>query len=80
MEFTPTQQRILKILSDGRPHSITELRTALNDELAVRCALKVHICHIRKKLRPIGQDILFEITGKIDGTYYSYRHVRLLQG
>lgn len=74
--FTPTQTRILAILSDGTPHTKTELMTALDDELAAPDTLRVHIGQINVKLRTIGQEIICRRLG-----YTSrYQHVRHLNG
>jgi hypothetical protein len=62
--YTPTQQRILGVLSDGRPHWPTELQAVLNDELS-EDGVRRHVCDLRKLLRPIGQDIKRE--------YWQYR-------
>ncbi len=74
-KFTPTQQRIIDVLSDGKPHSRKELKGCLPDELAELKTVNVHIAHIRVKLRPIGEDIICEM-----GSMYQlgFRHVRLL--
>jgi hypothetical protein len=74
--FTPTQSRILAILSDGMPHRPAELKMALaNEELASMNALRVHLAHIRQKLRPRGEDIVCLWGWK---ECHRYRHVRLL--
>ena len=74
--FTPTQQRLLKLLSDGMPHTRKELVKCLDDELTSLDTVNVHISYLRRKLRPIGQDIICEM-----GSSYKlgYRHVRLLR-
>ena len=74
MEFTPTQQSILAILADGLSHRRLDVLKGLNDSQAELNALHTHICMIRKKLRPMGQDIICELNGRA----ISYRHVRLL--
>ncbi len=71
--FTPTEQRILNLLSDGLPHSREEIRHCLSDELAPKAAIRPHIASIRRVLRLLGEDIICEINPKI-----CYRHVRLL--
>ena len=76
-DWTPTQARMLKVLSDGMPHRYEELRACLDDELARN--VKTHIGHIRKKLRPIGQDIVCEYRGRLGAMILSgYRHVILI--
>ena len=72
--FTPTQSRILRVLSDGRRHSRKEIHGCLVDELGELSNIQAHLSNIRKKLRPIGEDIICEFYQR---TIY-YRHVRLL--
>lgn len=74
LEFTVTQQKLIDILQDGLPHNRFELRDAIDGELTSLTNMQNHVSHIRKKLRPIGQDIICELVhGRI-----CYRHVRLL--
>lgn len=73
-KFTPTQKRILAVLADGDAHTPEELLKCLDDELADIPTLQVHICRIRKVLRPAGQDIIAEYVRRD----CRYRHVRLL--
>ena len=73
LTFTPTQQKIVDLLSDGLPHTRKEVHACLWDELSPLSNIKAHITAIRKKIRPLGQDIICEYNGKIH-----YRHVRLL--
>jgi hypothetical protein len=74
-EFTPTESRIIKLLSDGLPHKKKEIHECLYDDMGRLNNIQQRISMIRKKLRPIGQDIICELIG------YSiqYRHVRLLR-
>ena len=72
--FTPVQSAILKVLSDGMAHRKQELHGCLMDELGSLTTVRVHLCHIRKKLRPIGEDIICELKNR----NIWYRHVRLL--
>jgi hypothetical protein len=73
--YTPTQVRMLRLFSDGMPHTKEDLHGCLPDELSAVEAIRFHICLLREKLRPIGQDIVCELDhGK---TYY--RHVRMLR-
>lgn len=73
--FTPTQARIIKMLADGMPHTRKELKTCLDDELAELGAVNFHVSILRKKLRPIGQDIVCELGA---GYRLGFRHIRLL--
>lgn len=75
LDFTPTQYRILKVLSDGLDHKKGELKAVLDDEMAGDNALSVHLTYLRKRLRPRGEDIVCVARGH--GRYF-YRHVRLI--
>lgn len=74
-KFTPTEQKILDRLSDGKRHLRDDLRLLLPDHIMnQRSALWFHMSRIRKKLNPIGEEIVCEFScGKIH-----YRHVRLI--
>lgn len=54
--FTPTQAKILALLSDGRPHTRAEIRRLLPDEYAKTAAIRKHIHRIRQSL-PEGEEI-----------------------
>lgn len=74
-EFTPTERKILAVLSDGMKHKREELFDCIPDEQSnVPIQVANHISNIRRKLRRKGQDI--------DCVYYMggyyYRHCRLL--
>ena len=74
---TPTQQRILNLLSDGRRHLRNEIvEECLCDTLSARGALNVQITGLRKILHPRGEDIICELNNR----RICYRHVRLLNG
>ena len=72
--FTPTQTKILQILSDGLPHKFEELQQVLPDNLGGRKALNNHLQGIRYKIRPRGEDIICQFLLR----QRQYRHVRLL--
>lgn len=74
MRFTPTQQRILDILSDGMPHHRSELHRCLNDDMSSTKVLRGHIYLLREKLLKRGENILCEY---FKGSFM-YRHVRLI--
>lgn len=74
ISWTPTQQRLLEMLGDGMSHQQTELMRCLEDALSTPATLRVHICHMRRKLRPVGQNITSE---RLDERTY-YRLVRCL--
>lgn len=72
--FTPTQADMIKMLSDGLPHTRQELFTCLRDDLARLQAINMHLSNCRKILRPRGEDIICELVNR----RICYRHVRLL--
>ena len=67
-------ERMLKILSDGYPHTRQELHTCLDDELGALGNIKIHISILRKTLRPQGEDIVCEWGNKA----ITYRHIRMI--
>jgi hypothetical protein len=73
--WTPTQQRILDVLSDGRPHDRDELLKCLWDDLSGGGALRQQVYLIRSVLRAVGEDIVCEFGWR---RTIRYRHVRLL--
>ncbi len=72
--FTPTQSAMLQVLSDGRPHPKSDLHACLPDPEGTKDNIKVHICRMRKRLRPAGKDILCVW----DRRRWFYRLVRLI--
>ncbi len=74
--FTETQKKLLKILSNGEPHSPKELMgECIDDDLASKNNLEVHLYYLRRKLRPLKHDILC-VWVKGGGRWY--QHVALL--
>jgi len=73
-EFTPTQQRILNVLSDGLPHPVDELVRCLNDDLSTRRHVSPHLTALRKLLRYRGETIACIHNHRTP----CYMHVRLL--
>jgi hypothetical protein len=69
-DFTPTQQRMMAILGDGQLHTRAELLPCLSDEMGCPTLLQMHISLLRKRLRPVGQDIM---NGQ--GAYRLVRHI-----
>jgi DNA-binding response OmpR family regulator len=76
-KFPPVQRRMLTMLWDGERHTKKELHTCLADDLGELRNVKHHIHALRKKLRPLGFDIVCEILDGHRGTSV-YRQVRLL--
>lgn len=72
--FTPTQQRMLNVLADGQAHTREELHACLEDELSAKNAIKNHITAIRKRIQPVGQDVICEWRDR----KYQYRQIRLI--
>jgi len=70
--FSPTQRRMLEVLSDGQPHAKSELHKACGP-----CSEKtvvVHIFNLRKKLQRHGHDVACRRVR----SRWCYQHVRLL--
>ena len=76
MHYTPTEQRIIDLLSDGLPHTRADVIKCLKDHLADFNTLAVHMFNLRRKVRPCGQDIL--LVYRKGG--YHYQYVILLSG
>jgi DNA-binding CsgD family transcriptional regulator len=72
--FTPTEKRMLRVLSDGLPHSRDELQLCLWDNLGAVSNIRCHLTSIRRKLRPRGEDVLCVI----HRSRPAYRHVKLI--
>jgi hypothetical protein len=72
--FTPTQRRILAVLSDGLPHPVDELVKCLNDETATKQHVAPHLTAMRKLLGTRGETI----ANRYDRGTICYMHVRLL--
>jgi hypothetical protein len=71
-ELTPTQRKILGLLSDGQAHAAREIKRLLPDDLGAVTNVKPHLSRLRKTLRARGEDIRCEI---VNGAV-RYRHVR----
>lgn len=72
--WTPTQQRMIDLLSDGMPHDRHELHACLDDPLSSLATIKFHLSLIRRIIRLRGEDIICELWER----KIHYRHVRLL--
>jgi len=73
--FTPTEQRMLAVLSDGMLHTRDELHACLNDEHGPVSNIRPHVHSLKTKLQPKGEDVICQY---YRGGYY-YRHVRILK-
>lgn len=78
MKFTPTEQRLLEVFSDGKGHTTRELVKCLNDDLQPPQRVRVMICLLNRKLVRRGEKILSMRTGKPGHDNAQYIHVRLL--
>ena len=75
--YTPTQQAILKVLADGKPHKRGELIACLPDPLnRTPNNLKPHLAALRRLLRPQGGDIVCVLRYR----QIHHQHVRRLLG
>jgi DNA-binding winged helix-turn-helix (wHTH) protein len=69
--YTPTQEKILVVLADGKPHSRQELIDCLEDTIADRKNLNVHLSNLRVRLRSIAHDVVCVLKNR----KIFYRHV-----
>lgn len=74
-KFTAVETRILRLLSDGMPHTKEEVHSCLSDELGPLKNISVQLSNLRKKLRPMGQDVVCYFW---KGTSVRYRQVILM--
>ncbi len=51
-------QRMLNLLSDGRPHTIQELHGCLEDELGELSNVWAHLTALRRALATRGEDVV----------------------
>lgn len=58
MRYTPTQHRLMAVLSDGRPHRPAELLASLGDGLATLQNLRDHISRLRKRVAAAGLEVV----------------------
>ena len=73
--YTPTETRILSLLSDGQGHTKQEIfDECIEDDLARLSAINPHIMNLRRKLQDQGQTIALERNNDVG----RYRIVRLL--
>lgn len=74
-QFTPTQRKILQVLSDGLPHPVSELQECLWDDQGIAHNVQAHLTAIRRVLRPRGEDIICQHINHS----HRFRHIRLLR-
>lgn len=63
------QRKMLRLLQDGKPHTVKELHDCLYDRLGLQRNIHTHLGHIRKLLRLHGQDVVHTVR---DGVRYYY--------
>lgn len=80
MKFTPTEQRLLDVFSDGKGHTTRELVKCLNDDLQPPQRVRVLVFLLNRKLSKKGEKIISVRTGKAGVESSKYMHVRLLGG
>lgn len=71
-KYTPIQQAMLRILSDGFPHTREELHACCGPSSL--SSLSVHMVRLRKKLNLKGESVICVIKNR----RICYQHVRLL--
>lgn len=77
IKFTETERKLLKVLSDGKPHTVSELLPELWDAPHGRVNdIRAHMRNIRAKLEQTGHTIVC-ITNGVKRPV-KYQHVRLL--
>ena len=62
-QMTPTQRRMLALLSDGKVHSKEEMHKCLCDELGRIENISPHVTHLRQQLRTVNRDLVCEHGG-----------------
>lgn len=58
VHLTRTERKILRVVSDGKPHTREELRACLLDQRSQDATVAVHLTGLRKKINPMGLDII----------------------
>lgn len=64
LKLTPTQKRLLKMLSDGQRHTSKELIAQCLTEDGTIGALRLHISQLRRKIQPHDQTVICEMVDK----------------
>lgn len=71
--FTPTQKRIMDLLSDGLPHKRSEIIEKCLEDLSQPKAVSRQVGSMRPHLEPNGETIIAQLIGRT----VHYRWVRL---
>lgn len=74
-QFSQAELRLIRITSDGEPHTKDELRKCLRNPNASDGDLHQAIFVLRQKLKPHGQDIIAQSYGR-GSKYRRIRHLR----
>ena len=61
--FSPTEQRIMDLLSDGLPHTKKEMVACLADPMGGEDNVKPHLHNLRKKLLTRNEAVLCVLVG-----------------
>ena len=79
--FTPTQQRMMRVLLDGLPHSQAELHNCLGDELQPRDGVNKQVTLLRRVLQGQGLDIICRYYRNRKGqtTWRLVRYINLVE-
>ena len=72
----PIEEKMLRLLMDGAPHTRRELFTCLYEQDAPLSNIRMHISSLRKRVREYGMEIVCELRSQRS---VNYRLVRLLQ-
>jgi hypothetical protein len=72
--YTLTQERMLKILSDGLPHTKQELHSCLYDDQGPVNNVQMHISNLRDRIQRNGFDIVC-CRNNGDSWYRMVRHL-----
>lgn len=73
-QFTQTEQRILLATANGEGHRVEVLLACFEDDTADKKNLGNVLYSLRKKLRPMGQDLIVQSFGR----KVMYRRIRHL--
>ena len=66
---------MIDVLADGQPHFKKELFDCIEDPEAGPGAVAAHLHLLRKKLRPMGEDVICELKKN----RFMYRRIRIVK-
>ena len=79
IKFKQTELNLLTLLCDGKPHSVQEIKEAIDrDNPDTVDSWKVHVSLLRKKIEQQGYTIMYTTRSR-EADYSHYRLVRLLK-